>query len=134
MLKPLSIVLVIPLIVYVFTENLRITGTLFDIAKESLTAIFFIALTWTVWLGGNALAESIVITQHLRSRSIDSQLIRLGMRLFVLILAIAIIVEGSARLGLPAYSVLAGLGVGGIPHTFRDMQTEKLIVIHSDSI
>ncbi len=28
----------------------------------------------------------------------------------------------------------SGLGTGGIPHTFRDMQIEKLTVVHSDSI
>ncbi len=28
----------------------------------------------------------------------------------------------------------SGLGVGGIPHTFRDMQIEKMMVIHSDEI
>lgn len=28
----------------------------------------------------------------------------------------------------------SGLGIGGIPHTFHDMQIEKLTVVHSDSI
>ncbi len=28
----------------------------------------------------------------------------------------------------------SGLGVGGIPHTFKDMQIEKMMVIHSDEI
>ncbi len=28
----------------------------------------------------------------------------------------------------------SGLGIGGIPHTFRDMQIEKMIVIHSKSL
>ncbi len=28
----------------------------------------------------------------------------------------------------------SGLGIGGIPHTFKDMQIEKMMVIHSDEI
>jgi MscS family membrane protein len=46
--------------------------------------------------------------------SIDSQLIRLGLRLVATILSIAILVIGAQHLGIPAYSVIAGRGVGGI--------------------
>ena len=46
--------------------------------------------------------------------SIDSQLVRLGLRLIAMILSIAILVVGAQQLGIPAYSVVAGLGVGGI--------------------
>jgi len=28
----------------------------------------------------------------------------------------------------------SGLGVGGIPHTIADMQTEKMMVIHSPEL
>ncbi len=28
----------------------------------------------------------------------------------------------------------SGYGVGGIPHTIRDMQIEKMMVIHSDEL
>jgi len=46
--------------------------------------------------------------------SIDSQLIRLGLRLLATILSVIILVMGAQHLGIPAYSVIAGLGVGGI--------------------
>jgi MscS family membrane protein len=46
--------------------------------------------------------------------SIDSQLIRLGLRLVAPILSITILVVGAQQLGIPAYSVIAGLGIGGI--------------------
>ena len=113
-LVPLSIVLVIPAVLHIFSENLRLTGQLFTITTQSLVTLLFLALTWTVWLSGNAVAESIVVSQHLRARSIDSQLIRLAARLIAIILSVAILVEGAARIGLPAYSVVAGLGVGGV--------------------
>lgn len=28
----------------------------------------------------------------------------------------------------------SGLGIGGIPHTFRDMQSEKMVVINSTAL
>ena len=44
----------------------------------------------------------------------DGQLIRLALRFFALLLSIAVLIEGANRIGLPAYSVVAGLGVGGV--------------------
>jgi MscS family membrane protein len=56
----------------------------------------------------------IVASEHLTLRSLDSQLIRLGTRLAGVVAAIAFLIRGADALGFPAYSVLAGLGVGGL--------------------
>ena len=53
-------------------------------------------------------------SEHLRTRSLDSQLIRLGTRLVGLVAATVILIQGGDELGFPAYSILAGLGVGGL--------------------
>jgi MscS family membrane protein len=60
------------------------------------------------------LGELIVESEHLKTRSLDSQLIRLGTRLVGIVVAIGILIQGADELGFPAYSVLAGLGVGGL--------------------
>lgn len=39
---------------------------------------------------------------------------RLGLRLVATIVSVAVLVVGAQHLGIPAYSVIAGLGVGGI--------------------
>lgn len=57
---------------------------------------------------------SVITRERLLASSIDSQLIRLVLRLITFIVAIAILVAGADRISLPAYSVLAGLGVGGL--------------------
>ena len=66
------------------------------------------------WSSRSSSAETIVASEHLTIRSLDSQLIRLGTRLVGLVAAIAILIQGGDELGFPAYSVLAGLGVGGL--------------------
>ena len=53
-------------------------------------------------------------SEHLRRRSLDSQLIRLGMRFAGIAIAVGLLIQGAYELGFPAYSVLAGLGVGGL--------------------
>jgi len=112
--SPLMLLILIPLVEHVLAENLRLTGTILETTTLALWAIFTLALTWTVWQGGHVVAESIVSKHDMHTGSIDSQLIRLGLRLIATILSIAILVIGAQHLGIPAYSVIAGLGVGGI--------------------
>jgi len=112
--KPLVLLALIPVVGHVFAENLRITGAILEITTLTLWAVFTLALTWAVWLGSHVVAESVVATQDIHIGSIDSQLIRLGLRLVATILSITILVIGAQHLGIPAYSVIAGLGVGGI--------------------
>jgi MscS family membrane protein len=113
-LKPFILVALLPLVAHLLTDNLRISGIVLEFATLAIWAIFTLAFTWTVWVGLNLIAENIVSSQQLLSGSIDSQLVRLALRLIAVILAVTILVVGAQHLGIPAYSVIAGLGVGGI--------------------
>jgi len=110
----ITLLILIPVIIHVLIANLRLSGYVLEVATLSLWAIFTLTLTWAVWLGSHVLAESVVSSQQMLAGSIDSQLIRLGLRLVATILSITILVVGAQQLGIPAYSVIAGLGVGGI--------------------
>ncbi len=78
------------------------------------TVVRFMTIAWIAVTAVSVVAEKIVASEHLRRRSLDSQLIRLGMRLCGIAVAIGVLIEGADELGFPAYSVLAGLGVGGL--------------------
>jgi len=108
------LLVLIPIVAHVLAANLRLSGYVLEVIALSLWAIFTLTLTWAVWLGSHVLAESIVSSQQMLTGSIDSQLIRLALRLVATILSITILVVGAQQLGIPAYSVIAGLGVGGI--------------------
>jgi len=123
LLRPLSIVLVMPIAAVVLAEALRVSGILYEVATRSLWTVFFLALTWLVWVAGGVVAESVISVEKLRTGSIDSQLIRLMLRLLTIIVMIAILVRGADRIGLPAYSVFAGLGVGGLAVALAAQQT-----------
>ena len=123
LLRPLSIALVTPIAVLILAEVLRVSGTLYEVSTRSLWTVFFLALTWLVWVAGGVVAESVISVEKLRTSSIDSQLVRLMLRLLTIIMAIAILVRGADRIGLPAYSVLAGLGVGGLAVALAAQQT-----------
>jgi len=123
LLQPLSLVVVVPFVALVLTDVLRISGIIYQVATPLLWTVFYFALTWTVWVIGSVVAESVIAYEKLRTSSIDSQLIRLVLRLMTTVVAIAILVVGADQVGLPAYSVLAGLGVGGLAVALAAQQT-----------
>ena len=108
------LLVLIPVVAHVLAANMRLSGYVLEVITLSLWAIFTLTLTWAVWLGSHVLAESIVSSQQMLTGSIDSQLIRPALRLVATMLSITILVVGAQQLGIPAYSVIAGLGVGGI--------------------
>lgn len=114
LLRPASLVIIASAMAIILAQVLRISGLVYEIAIPMLWTLFYFALTWLVWVVGEAIASSMIAREHLHIGSIDSQLIRMVVRLVSFITAIGILVFGADHLGLPAYSMLAGFGVGGL--------------------
>jgi MscS family membrane protein len=111
---PLTIILVTGLLVPTLDNVLRIGGSPRVVIAYVTTAAMYLGTAWLAIVAMIVLGETIVASERLTVRSLDSQLIRLGARLIGLIVAIAILIQGGDELGFPAYSILAGLGVGGL--------------------
>ncbi len=101
-----------------FMAQLHISGGVLYVTGIASVAVLYVVAAWAAFVGAGAIAETIVKVQRLRVGGIDSQLVRLGARLIGLVIAIALLVEGADQLGFPAYSVLTGLGVGGLAVAF----------------
>lgn len=123
LLRPVSLVIVTLLSAIIFERVLRVSGDAFRVLTLLFWALFYLAITWTVWVAGGALATTVIAQERLLAGSIDSQLIRLSLRLITFIMATAILIVGADQIGLPAYSVLAGLGVGGLAVALAAQQT-----------
>ncbi len=111
---PLAIILVAAVLTPALCAMLRIGGAPRVVITFAQTVALFLTAAWLFVIGASILAETIVASEHLRRRSLDSQLIRLGMRFAGIAIAIGLLIQGAYELGFPAYSVLAGLGVGGL--------------------
>src|SRR6266478_273790 len=114
LLTPLAIILVSALPVPLLCAIFRIGGTARVVITYFQTGALYLSAAWLSMIAASLLAEAIVESEHLRRRSLDSQLIRLGMRFAGIAIAIGFLIQGSYELGFPTYSVLAGLGVGGL--------------------
>jgi MscS family membrane protein len=114
LLTPLAITLVCALPVPLLLSILRIGGAPRVAVTFAQTSALYASAAWLSMIGADLFAHALVASEHLGQRNLDSQLIRLAMRLIGIAIAIGVMIQGAYELGFPAYSVLAGLGVGGL--------------------
>ena len=123
LLRPVSVMLTAPATAFLLSDILRVSSPVYEWVTFPLVCLLYLALAWMAWSIGGVLAESVIASERLRVGSLDSQLIRLVVRLITVIAVVFILVTGADRLGLPAYSVVAGLGVGGLAFALAAQQT-----------
>jgi MscS family membrane protein len=114
LLVPLAIVFVASLLLPFLDGLLRIGGSVRMIIEYTRTGALFLSAAWLALVTFAILGETIAASDRMHIRSLDNQLIRLGTRLIGVVVAIVILMYGGDELGFPTYSVLAGLGVGGL--------------------
>jgi MscS family membrane protein len=111
---PLAIILVAAVLVPMLCRLFHIGGVTRVVIAFGETMAFYFSAAWLSIIGLIILGDMVVASEHLKRSSLDSQLVRLGARLVGVMLAIVFLIRGADELGFPAYSVLAGLGVGGL--------------------
>lgn len=111
---PVGFALLMVFLREIITHNLRFSAPVYAPMMVALATVLYLTVIWIIWVTGQAIAETVIVSRRLKTWSIDGQLIRLTVRFVALVLSVAVLVEGASRLGLPAYSVVAGLGVSGI--------------------
>ena len=114
LLTPVAIIAVMEFYVPVLSTILRIGGTPRMVTEFGRTIILFASAAWLALVGSGILGSAIVSSERLSRHSLDSQLIKLGARLVGIVVAIGLLMQAASELGFPAYSVIAGLGVGGL--------------------
>ena len=114
LLTPVTLALAVLVLHKTTVETLRFSTPVYVPLISFYSILSYIALIWMTWSSAQAIADTIIASGQLNARSIDGQLVRLTLRLIAVFVALGIIIEGASRLGLPAYSVLTGLGIGGV--------------------
>ncbi|MGK7915004.1 MAG: mechanosensitive ion channel family protein [Prochloraceae cyanobacterium] len=99
---------------YFINQWLNITGQLLLIGLTTLEIIFWMLVALTIFLSGNGLAETIIASPRINSRSLDASGIRLFFVLLGLIVGITTLIFGVERVGISVVPILAGLGFGGL--------------------
>lgn len=114
LLTPLAILVATGLLLPAVAAVFHIGGSPRIVLEYVIDIAFFLGAAWLAVIGCNILGERIAASRHLQRRSLDDQLTRLAMRFVGIVIAVGLLIEGANELGFPAYSVVAGLGVGGL--------------------
>jgi MscS family membrane protein len=114
LVMPLLIMLTAAFVIPRLYTMLRISGMPLIVTVFAQTAALYLSAAWLSFIGSGIIGEAIADSAHLRRRRLDSQLIRLGTRFAGIVIALGFLIQGANELGFPAYSVVAGLGVGGV--------------------
>jgi MscS family membrane protein len=101
----------------------HINGNILHVLGITSVVVLYLVGAWAAFIGSGAIAETVINFQSLRQGSIDGQLIRLGVRLIGMVIAVGLLIEGADKLGLPSYSVIAGIGVSGLAFAFAARET-----------
>ena len=104
-------------------EVINTTGMLLVIYVNATIVVVTILVSWLVSLLLAEMADAVVRHRGYVATGAHGQLVRLGAQLLALVLIVAIALFGANLMGLPAYSVIAGLGVGGLAVALAAQQT-----------
>jgi MscS family membrane protein len=114
LLTPLAIILLAGIVGPLLCKILRISASPLVVIAFVQTIALYLSAAWLALIGAGVLGETIVASERLRPQSLDGHLIRLGVRFVGIVVAIALLMKAGDELGFPAYSMVAGLGVGGL--------------------
>ncbi|MEE4382603.1 MAG: mechanosensitive ion channel family protein [Pseudomonadales bacterium] len=73
-----------------------------------------VAILWLVWVLVRALFERIIQIRGIPDQSFDAHLWRLAGRVLGVVVTVLLVARAAQALGMPLYTVVAGLGVGGL--------------------
>ncbi|MBN3846946.1 mechanosensitive ion channel [Paraburkholderia sp. Ac-20342] len=78
------------------------------------TAIWYGLAAWAAWIGCLLLADLVISKPGIAGNTLDSHLLRLTARIAAICLAGGFLIYGANEIGIPAYGLVTGIGVGGI--------------------
>ena len=113
-LTPIAILVVVWSLEDFIADQITVSGAFSTVVANMTTILIHAGAVWLLWLVMLAIFERIVQARDIPEDSFDAHLWRLGARTIGIAASVVIIGNAAQKLGLPLYSVVAGLGIGGL--------------------
>jgi MscS family membrane protein len=113
-LTPIAILVVVWSLKNFINHQIAVFGSFSILVADMATILINAGAVWLLWLVMLAIFERIIQARDIPEDSFDAHLWRLGARTIGTAASVVIIGKASQELGLPLYSVVAGLGIGGL--------------------
>ena len=108
-----TIGLALTLQAYVVHE-IDVVGDFASLFNAAVIVVVHVAAAVALWLVMAMLSELVIQSPKIPDDSLDAHLLRLSSRVLSFLGAVALLANAGQTLGLPVYSILAGLGIGGL--------------------
>lgn len=109
------VAMLVPLVFkHVVWEYLSIRGTALYVADFAADTVFLMALIVVILSLSGRIADSVVALPKIEARGVDAALVRILFRVFGIVAAVIVFLEGGRYLGFPLTTLLASAGIGGL--------------------
>ncbi|MFZ0240457.1 MAG: mechanosensitive ion channel family protein [Desulfobacterales bacterium] len=113
-LTPIAILVVVWSLKDFIDNQIFVSGAFSAVVVDLATILINAGAVWLLWLVMLAIFERIIQARGIPEDGFDAQLWRIGARTLGTAVSVVIIGNAAQELGLPLYSVVAGLGIGGL--------------------
>ena len=128
LLLPIAVIILTRILKYLIDVEFLITGSVEEFAFIVCDTIVLIATVTIIIKLGTVAAELILKAKRLEeSQSVDQHLVRLGVRLLSITVAVVIVIEGLQEIGFSVATVVAGASVTGLAVALAAQDTLKNI-------
>ena len=118
MATPVTLLVLTPALAALADQQLTLTGRVSEAVTLIAETITYFSLAWIAWTGTIAVAEAVISSPRIGDQSLDAHLLRLAARTVAIAVVLAIVFYVSSQIGAPLYSLVAGIGVGGLAIAF----------------
>ncbi|QYY34703.1 mechanosensitive ion channel family protein [Ruficoccus sp. ZRK36] len=125
---PVVTIILTKVLIYLLDEQIYLTGEAWKFIIMLSDIIVLIATIIIIIVLGSIAASAVTKSSQLQSRRIDQYLIRLGIRILSIVIAIGVMVQGLQRLGFSGATLLAGASVSGLAVALAAQSTLKNIL------
>ena len=113
-MTPIAIIAAVLSLKAFVSYQIEITGRFATIFDGTAIVVVYLSAVVTFCLVLAMVSELIIQSPNIQDNSLDANLLRLSARIVSFLGAVLILAIAGQDLGLPVFSILAGLGIGGI--------------------
>ena len=113
-LSPVSIMVALVGLHGFLSYQVNISGEFARTVDILRTVLFYLALTWAYWLLVVTFFERVAVDPKSPEGNLDTNMLRLLAMILGVVGGVFILAYGAREVGLPVFSILAGLGIGGL--------------------
>jgi len=110
---------------YFLERQVFLTGEVLQSVLFVAKLVILTAVVFLIMRVGSVLTEAILSFRKSSSRQIDQQLVRLGIRMLTILIAVILVMEGMQQIGFSLATLVAGAGVTGLAIALAAQDTLK---------